>query len=133
MGYHVVNPAELPPTPDHPCDRRSVTDAVELLRLAVAVYELRPGEQLPTTYHYHEDREEVLYVLDGRLHVETPEREYVVEAGECFVAEPESPHRAFSPEDGSDDVGVLGVGAPKFDVGRPYVEDGVDDGSADAE
>lgn len=120
MGYHVVDPSGLAPTPDHPCDRRSVAEAVELSHLAVAVYEMTPGEQLPTTYHYHEQREEVLYVLAGTLHVETPDREYVVEAGEAFVAEPESPHRAFNPADASDPVRVLGVGAPKFDVGRPY-------------
>ena len=54
MGYHVVDPDSLPTTADYPCDRRSITDAVGLANLAVAVYELAPGEQLPRTYHYHE-------------------------------------------------------------------------------
>lgn len=126
MGYHVVDPADLPPTEAHPCDRRSVADAVDLAHLAVTVYELTPGQQLPTTYHYHEQREEVLFVLAGTLHVETPDREFVVEAGEAFVAEPGSPHRAFNPGDAADPVEVLGAGAPKVDVGRPYeAEDGV--------
>lgn len=120
MGYHVVDPSELPRSPDHPCDRRSISEAVGLRQVAVARYELSPGEQLPTTYHYHEQREEFLYVLDGTLHVETPGQEYVVDDGEAFVVEPESPHRAFNPEGASDPVTVLGAGAPAFDAGRPY-------------
>lgn len=120
MGYHVVDPSEIPPTEGHPCDRRSVADAVDLSHMAAAVYEVAPGEQLATSYHYHEQREELLYVVAGPLHVETPEQEYVVESGEAFVVEPESPHRPFNPAGASDPVTVLGVGAPKFDVGRPY-------------
>lgn len=124
MGYHVVDPEALEPTPDHPCDRRGLAAAAELSQLAAAVYEMDPGEQLPTTYHYHERREELFYVLAGDLHVETPEREYVVPAGRAFVAEPDSPHRAYAPADAPEPVCVLGVGAPKFDVARPYEPEG---------
>ena len=73
MGYHRIDPDELDPTPDYHCDRRGISDAAELAVLHVATYEMDPGEQLPRTYHYHENREEVLYVLDGDLRVETPE------------------------------------------------------------
>ena len=120
MGYHVVDPDSLRPTPDHPCDRRSITEAVGLSALAAAVYRLEPGEQLPTTYHYHEQREEVFYVLDGTLHVETPDGEYIVERDAVFVAEPKSPHRAFNPADADANVRVLGVGSPLADPGLPY-------------
>ena len=123
MGYHVVDPAELEPSPDHPCDRRSITDAVELAQLAAAVYELAPGDQLATQYHYHEQREEVFYVLDGELSVETPKGTFTVPAGEAFVAEPESPIRPFNAEDAAETARVLGVGAPKFDIGRGYDPD----------
>jgi uncharacterized cupin superfamily protein len=120
MSYHVVNPDALPASEDHPCDRRSLTEAVDLSTLAAAVYTIDPGEQLPQTYHYHDQREELFYVLDGELTVETPDGEYTVPAGQVFVAEPKSPIRPFNPDDASDPVRVLGVGAPRYDMGRPY-------------
>ncbi len=120
MGYHVVDPAAVEPTPDHPCDRRSITETADLNTLAAAVYELDPGEQLPRTYHYHEQREELFYVLSGSLAVETPEGTYDVEPDQVFVAEPDSPHRAYNPDDAPAPVRVLGVGAPRYDVAKPY-------------
>jgi quercetin dioxygenase-like cupin family protein len=120
MGYHHVDPGELDPTPEYPCDRRGISDAAELAALHAATYEMDPGEHLSRTYHYHENREEAFYVLDGVLHVETPEKGYVVESGEVFVAEPDSPHRAFNPADAASAVRVLGVGAPKSDIALPY-------------
>lgn len=124
MAYHQIDPQELPATDDYPCDRRSISEAVELHALHAATYEMAPGEQLPRTYHYHEHREELFAVVDGTLHVETPEREYEVPAGEVFVAEPESPHRAYNPEDAAASVTVLGVGAPPTDIALPYDPDG---------
>lgn len=123
MGYHRVDPDDLDPTPDYPCDRRGVSDVAELAALHAATYEMAPGEQLPRTYHYHERREELFYVVSGTLHVETPEGEYAVEPGEAFVAEPDSPHRAFNPDDAEGSVRVLGVGAPKSDIAHPYEPD----------
>ncbi|MFB6143139.1 MAG: cupin domain-containing protein [Halorientalis sp.] len=120
MGYHVLDPEDLPASPEHPCDRRGIADAAELAHLAAALYTLAPGEQLATTYHYHERREELFYVLAGELHVETPEGTRTVAEGEVFVAEPESPLRPHNPATAADPVRVLGVGAPKQDVGRAY-------------
>jgi len=120
MEYHVVDPDELDASPDHPCDRRSVTEALDLTTLAAAVYELAPGEQLPRTYHYHDQREELFYVIDGTLAAETPDGEFAVRAGELFVVEPASPHRPHNPGDAGRSVRVLGVGAPRFDVGKPF-------------
>lgn len=120
MDYHVVDPDALSPSEDHPCDRRSLTEAVDLSNLAVAVYDIAPGEQLPRTYHYHEQREELFYVLDGELAVETPEEAYTVDAGQVFVAEAKSPHRAHNPDRADDSVRVLGMGAPRYDIGRPF-------------
>lgn len=120
MAYHTIDPDELPETPDYPCDRRGISDAAELAALHAATYEMEPGEQLPRTYHYHQQREELFYVLTGTLHVETPEEEFVVETDDVFVAEPESPHRAFAPADAEEPVKVLGVGAPKTDIALPY-------------
>jgi quercetin dioxygenase-like cupin family protein len=136
MGYHLLDPDDLPESPEHPCDRRSVSDAVELAQLALAVYTMEPGEQLPTTYHYHEQREEAFYVVDGPLVIETPDGEYTAETGDVFVAEPESPHRAYNPAAADGSVRVVGMGAPKFDIARPFDPEtdtlpGADEGSAD--
>ncbi|WP_336002240.1 cupin domain-containing protein [Halorientalis halophila] len=129
MGYHHLDPADLEPSPDHPCDRRSLAEAAELAQLAAAVYELAPGEDLATSYHYHEQREELFYVRSGDLHVETPEEEFVIGPDETFVVEPESPLRPYNPESADEPVRVLGVGAPKFDIGRPYDPDETDNES----
>jgi quercetin dioxygenase-like cupin family protein len=120
MDYHVVDPEELSPSEDHPCDRRSLTEAVDLTALAAAVYTIDPGEQLPQTYHYHEQREELFYVTEGELTVETPDDDYTVPAGQVFVAEPQSPIRPYNPESATESVRVLGIGAPRYDIGRPY-------------
>ena len=120
MSYHHIDPDDLPATEDYPCDRRGLSDAAELLALHAATYEMAPGEQLPRSYHYHKQREELFYVASGTVHVETPDGEFVVGTGEVFVAEPESPHRAFVPEDADGSARVLGVGAPKADPGLPY-------------
>ncbi|MXR52111.1 cupin domain-containing protein [Halovenus sp. WSH3] len=121
--YHCIDPEELPSTPEYPCDRRSVSDDADLGLLAAAVYELAPGEQLPRSYHYHEQREELFSVREGQLTVETPDGEYEVEAGELFVAHPESPHRAYNPDTADEPVVVLGVGAPSTDIAHPYDPD----------
>jgi mannose-6-phosphate isomerase-like protein (cupin superfamily) len=123
MGYHQIDPEDLPAAEDYPCDRRGISDAAELHALHAATYEMAPGEDLSRAYHYHETREELFYVLDGTLHVETPDEEYVVSADEAFVAEPESPHRAHNPADADESVTVLGVGAPPTDIARPHDPD----------
>lgn len=123
VSYHVVDPDDIAPTADFPCDRRSISDAADLANVAVSIYELAPGERLARTYHSHERREEVFHVLSGRLRVETPEREYEVPDGSIFVAEPGSPHRAYNPEKGGDPVRVLGIGAPRGDPAVPYDDD----------
>jgi mannose-6-phosphate isomerase-like protein (cupin superfamily) len=120
VNYRVLDPDDLDPSPDHPCDRRSLSEAADLATLAAAVYTLAPGEDLAQRYHYHDQREELFYVLEGRLHVETPDGEYEVGPDEVLAVEPKSPIRPHNPADADGPVRVLGVGAPKFDVGRPY-------------
>jgi len=119
-AYHVVDPTAIDRTPDYPCDRRSVTEALGLSMLALAAYTLEPGEQLPRAYHSHDQREECFHVTAGRLFVETPVETFEVPAGQLFVVEPGNPHRAYNPSDASRVVEVLGVGAPQFDPAKPY-------------
>ena len=65
----------------------------------------------------------LFYVLSGTLHVETPDEAYEIDADQVFVVEPESPIRPHNPATADEKTRVLAVGAPKFDVGRPYEPD----------
>lgn len=102
---------------------RSVSDAADLDTLGLRRYDVDPGQQLPLAYHVHERQEEAFFVIDGQLHVETPDGEFVVPAGSVFVAHPESPHRAFDPDEATDRVRVVAVGAPSVDDVREYDPD----------
>ncbi|MFC7235253.1 cupin domain-containing protein [Halosegnis marinus] len=122
MGYHHVDVSALEPAPDRPSTKRSVSDACGLDHLAAHVYEVAPGEEIPLAYHYHDEQEEVFYVTEGELRVETPEGDYLVPAGDAFVCEPESPQFAAVPEDGEATT-VFVVGAPPVDDAHPYDPD----------
>ncbi|AUX10783.1 cupin 2 conserved barrel domain protein [Halalkaliarchaeum desulfuricum] len=120
MEYHVVDPDVVDPEPDRPSEKRSISDAAELDQVGVHVYGVAPGEQVPYVYHYHDEQEEILYVLEGTLSVETPEETFEVEAGQAFVVEPESPHRAYNPAGADAPVRLLAVGAPAVDDAHEY-------------
>ena len=123
MGYHVVDPADLEPEPDRPSEMRSISEAAEMDHLGVRVYRVEPGESIPLSgLHYHDEQEEMFYVLDGRLSVETPDRVFNVEPGQFFVAEPESPHRAHNAAEADRDLRVIGMGAPSQSDGHSYEE-----------
>jgi mannose-6-phosphate isomerase-like protein (cupin superfamily) len=120
MGYHHVDPASIEPTPDRPSVQRAIDDVAGLSNLAAKRYEVEPGEDIPLAYHYHDEQEELFYVLAGQLHVETPERTYRVDADEAFVVEPDSPQRAHNPGDADERVVVLAVAAPPVDDVHAY-------------
>jgi len=120
MGYHVIDVAALPVTPDRPSDRRSISEAAGLENLGLHEFQVAPGEMIPLAMHYHDEQEEVLYVVAGSVSVETPDDEFTVPAGDAFVAEPESPHNAFVPEDADETARVLAIGAPKVDDVHAY-------------
>jgi len=123
MGYSVLAVEDVEATPDRPCLQRALGDAAGVESLAVNLYVAEPGEQIPLAYHYHDDQEELFYVLDGELHVETPEGTYRAGTGELFLAEPESPHRAYNPAGATEPVRILAVGAPAVDDVHPYEPD----------
>ena len=124
MGYHHIDPADLEQWDDRPVDVRSISTAAGLdyqdSPLGLRVYEADPGEQFGLSYHFHDEQVEVFYVLDGRLHVETPDEEFVVPADSVFVAQPESAHRAFVPADADGPVRVFATGAPTGDDVHKY-------------
>lgn len=120
MGYHHVDPDDIEPTPDRPSVQRAISDAVSLEHVAVNRYEAEPGEAIPLAYHYHDDQEELFYVLSGTLAVETPEGDYEVGPDEVFVVEPDSPQYARAAGDAGETTRVLVVGAPRVDDVHPY-------------
>lgn len=121
MGYHVVDPDDVEPTPGRPSEMRSISDAVGLANLGVRRYDVAPGEDVPGIgLHYHDEQEEVFFVVDGELRVETPGREYAVERGQFFVADPGSPHRAYNDASASENAVVVAFGAPAVDDGHSY-------------
>ncbi len=127
MGYHHIDPDNLEQFDDRPADIRSISTAAELdyqdSPLGLRQYVVEPGQQPPLAYHYHDEQVEVFYVLEGTLHVETPEGEFVVGTDEVFVAEPGSPHRAFNPAEADEPCRVLAIGAPTVDDAHPYEPD----------
>jgi len=124
MGYHLVDPDDLDQWDDRPTDVRSLSVAAGYAYqdspIGLRVYELAPGEQSGLRYHYHGEQVEVFFVLAGALHVETPEGEFVVEAGQAFFVDPGSPQRAYNPDDAAAPVRVLAVGAPSVDDAHSY-------------
>jgi mannose-6-phosphate isomerase-like protein (cupin superfamily) len=124
MGYHLVDPDELGQWDDRPTDVRSLSVAAgyeyQNSQLGLRVYELAPGEQSGLSYHYHDEQVEVFYILDGTLHVETPDEEYVVETDQALFVDPGSPQRAFNPEDAEAAVRILAIGAPSVDDAHTY-------------
>ncbi|MFC7139540.1 cupin domain-containing protein [Halosimplex aquaticum] len=123
MGYHVVDPAELEPEPDRPSEMRYVSEAADMDRMGLRTYAVAPGEEIPLSgLHYHAEQEEAFYVISGELSVETPAELYTVAAGQFFVAEPGSPHRAHNAADADEPVRVIGIGAPPLSDGHAYEE-----------
>ncbi|WP_372912928.1 cupin domain-containing protein [Salinigranum sp.] len=130
MGYRVVDPTEVEPVPDRPCELRRVSEAAGLSQLAVNRFSADPGEQLPLAYHYHDEQEELFYVVEGTLAVETPERTYEVPEGSFFAVEPKSPQRAYNPDDAGGTVTVVAVGAPAVS-GDAHAYEGDSEGETD--
>ena len=120
MGYHHLAVDDIEPTPDRPSIQRSISDAADLENAAVNLYQVAPGKDIPLAYHYHDNQEELFYVLSGTLAVETPDGTYDVDEDEVFVVEPDSPQRAHNPESATEPVRTLVVGAPAVDDVHPY-------------
>jgi len=123
MGYHVISIDDIEPHPEHECDRRTLKHAVDLDHVGMSLYTAEPGQQVPQHYHLHETQEELFYVIEGVMNVETPEEEFIVEENEVFVVEPGNYHRAFSPESADGVLRVVAVGGPRVSDGVIHEDD----------
>lgn len=120
MGYHVIDPYEIEPTPNRPSLMRDISNAAKLSNIGLRFYEVQPGEELPLLgMHYHEQQEEVFFVIDGSLIAETPERSYEIDNFELFIAKPGSPHRIFNDTSANQVATVLAMGAPSVEDYHP--------------
>jgi len=124
MGYHLVDSEAVDQLDDRPADVRSISGAAGLeprnSKLGLRRYDIAPGQQMPLSYHYHDEQVEAFYVVEGALHVKTPEGDYVVEADQTLLVEPGSPQFAYNPEEAGESVLVLAVGAPSADDAHTY-------------
>lgn len=135
MGYELIDTDDLDPLPDRSATGYEISDHYLPFRDADAdppgpnrgprtfgfrVYFVEPGEALGTGgMHYHEEQEELFYVVDGTLHVQTPDTTFQVDAGQAMFIEPESPQRAFVPDTAEERAYVVAAGAPSYrELGR---------------
>ena len=128
MGYELIDVDTLEPLPHRTARGVEVSDhyhAVEAAgdtppatrgpqHMGFRVYDAEPGEALTDGMHYHEEQEELFYVVDGELHVETPDDLIEVTAGQVLLIEPGSPQFAFVPADASDSAHIVAAGAPSY-------------------
>lgn len=122
MAYHVIDPYEIEKTPGRPSETHYISEAIGMENMGLRFYDVNPGEDIPNTQalHYHDEQEEVFFVVSGDLTVETPEKEYTVPTGHFFIAEPTNPHRAYNHPDATENVTVVAIGAPSVQDGHRY-------------
>lgn len=118
--YTRVTVDELPDAPNPTSHKKEVDEAVGATEFGFNVYVAEPGEPLPWGYHRHPDHEELFYVIEGALAVETADGELTVEAGAALFVAPDSPNKARAV--GESPARVIAVGAPKDSDGAVIAE-----------
>ncbi|WP_380677291.1 cupin domain-containing protein [Salinigranum sp. GCM10025319] len=111
MTYRTVDVDDLPNAPNPTTAKKEVDEALGVESFGFNVYTVAPGERVPWGFHSHPRHEEVFYVLDGVLTVDTAGEPIVVEAGEALRVPPGHPNRARNA--GETSVRLIAVGAPK--------------------
>lgn len=109
-AYRKVDVDEIADVPSPTTHKKEVDEAVGATTFGFNVYEVAPGEEVPWGYHYHPEHEELFYVLEGTLHVKTPDGEYEVGADEAFFVPAGAPNFAYADDER---VRFVAVGAPK--------------------
>lgn len=125
MTYHVIDPYDIEQTPGRPSETHYVSEAIGMNNMGLRFYDVNPGEDIPNTQglHYHDEQEEVFFVVSGELTVETPEETYIVPQGSFFIAEPKNAHYAYNHPDATENVTVVAIGAPSVQDGHAYDSD----------
>lgn len=108
--YRKVSVEELPDAPNPTRHKREVDEAVGATEFGFNLFVADPGERAPWGYHRHPTHEELFYVLEGALHVETPVDEFQIGPGEAFFIPADHPNCARA---GNEGARFIAVGAPK--------------------
>jgi uncharacterized cupin superfamily protein len=111
VSYQTVRVDAIENAPNPTTAKREVDEALGVESFGFNVYTVAPGERVPWGYHRHPRHEELFYVLDGALTVETPSDPVIVEAGEAVAIPENGPNRAHNA--GDEAVRFIAVGAPK--------------------
>lgn len=111
MAYPVVRVDELPNAASPATAKREVDEALDIETFGFNVYTVERGEQVPWGMHRHPRHEELFYVLEGTLTVETSEESLTVEAGEAIAIHAGQANRAHNA--GTETVRLVAAGAPK--------------------
>ncbi|RAW45917.1 cupin [Halorubrum sp. 48-1-W] len=102
---------DLPDAPNPTRHKKEVDEAVGATEFGFNYYVADPGERLPWGGHRHPDHEELFYVLDGTIEVETSAGVLPVSAGEAAFVPPDTTNLARATGEGP--ARVIAVGAPK--------------------
>lgn len=118
--YRKVAVDDVPNTPNPTREKKELDRALGVTTFGLNVYSADPGEQVPWGRHRHPDHEEVFYVLEGELRVETPDGDFVVGRDEAFFVPADHLNRAVV--SGGEPCRFLAIGAPK-DSDRAVIEE----------
>ena len=110
-AYRKVTVDDLPDAPSPTRRKKEVDEAVGAEAFGFNVYVADPGELVPWGRHRHPDHEELYYVLEGALSVETDDGDVQVDAGEAFFVPADAPTMARAV--GETPARLVAVGAPK--------------------
>lgn len=109
--YRKVAVDDLPDAPNPTRHKKEVDEAVGASAFGFNVYVAEPDELVPWGAHRHPGHEELFYVIEGELAVETPDGEFAVGAGEAFFVPADAPNKARV--GGNATARFVAVGAPK--------------------
>lgn len=108
--YEHVTVESLPDAPNPTRHKKEIDEAVGTSEFGFNLIVADAGESVPWGYHYHPNHEELFYVLDGTLRIETPDGIHTVESGEAFFTPAGAPQKAVA---GTDGCRLVAAGAPK--------------------
>lgn len=120
MTYRTVRVSDLPNGLSPASEKKEIDEALGVETFGFNRYAVDPGQRVPWGPHYHPRHEEVFYVLEGELTVDTPEGAQTVTAGEALYVPPEHPNCAHNA--GDERVVLIAVGGPK-ETDEAVIED----------
>jgi uncharacterized cupin superfamily protein len=87
-GWRHVSLNDVGTNPEKPGDRWELSPELGIDAFNVNVAILEPDERLSQNhFHYHENQQELFYVVSGRCRVETPEEGFAMGADEVVAFE----------------------------------------------